>query len=104
MILKLERLRALLPECEALTSLAEECSELAQAALKYRRCLDGTNWTPKTEEECLDNLREEIGNVMCCLVAAGFVTEDQPVGHLLSRAKADRWLSRLEAHRKEAKP
>ena len=104
MILNLERLTQLLPECEALASLAEECAELAQAVLKYRRCLDGTNWTPRTEAECLDSLREEIGDVMCCLVVAGFVTEDQLIGQLLSRAKADRWLARLEAHRKEVRP
>lgn len=35
-----------LPEAEVLAQLAEEVAELAQAALKLRRALDGTNPTP----------------------------------------------------------
>ena len=101
MILNLDKLIDLMG-IESLAALAEECSELAQAALKYRRCLDGTNWTPKSAEECQDNIREEIGDVLCCLIVSGFVEEDQTVGSLLSPAKADRWLARLEAHQKEA--
>lgn len=37
----------ILPKTEILAQLAEEASELAQAALKLRRALDGTNPTPK---------------------------------------------------------
>ena len=33
----------ILPKTEILAQLAEEASELAQAALKLRRALDGTN-------------------------------------------------------------
>ena len=58
----------ILPKTEILAQLAEEASELAQAALKLRRALDGTNPTPKSVAEC------EIG-----------IT------------KYKRWLSRLEA-------
>lgn len=36
-----------LPREEILAQLAEEASELAQAALKLRRALNGTNPTPK---------------------------------------------------------
>ena len=43
----------ILPETEILAQLAEEASELAQAALKLRRALDGTNPTPKDIEECV---------------------------------------------------
>ncbi len=39
-----------LPKAEILCQLAEEASELAQAALKLRRALDGTNPTPVTIE------------------------------------------------------
>lgn len=42
----------ILPKTEILAQLAEEASELAQAALKLRRALDGTNPTPKSVEEC----------------------------------------------------
>lgn len=37
----------ILPKTEILAQVAEEASELAQAALKLRRALDGTNPTPK---------------------------------------------------------
>lgn len=99
-----DRIIEILPEPELLAALAEECSELAQAALKLRRFLDGTNWTPKTRIECIDSVWEELGDVLACLVAAGFLTEEQPVRDFLSKEKADRWLARLEAHRKEAQP
>lgn len=46
----------ILPKTEILAQLAEEASELAQAALKLRRALDGTNPTPKSVEECLENI------------------------------------------------
>lgn len=43
--------------------LAEECSELAQACLKYARILRGENPTPKTQTEVLDNIIEEYTDV-----------------------------------------
>lgn len=48
----------ILPKTEILAQLAEEASKLAQAALKLRRALDGTNPTPKSVEECLENIQE----------------------------------------------
>ena len=53
----------ILPETEILAQLAEEASELAQAALKLRRALDGTNPTPKSVEECEENLLEELADI-----------------------------------------
>lgn len=52
----------ILPKTEILAQLAEEASELAQAALKLRRALDGTNPTPKSVEECLENIQEEMAD------------------------------------------
>lgn len=40
----------ILSKTEILAQLAEEASELAQAALKLRRAMDGTNPTPKSVE------------------------------------------------------
>lgn len=57
----------ILPKTEILAQLAEEPSELAQAALKLRRALDGTNPTPKSVEECLENIQEDIH----CLTRTG---------------------------------
>lgn len=50
-----------------LEQLAEECSELAQAALKLARLERGENPTPKTEEECVKDLIEELGDVNLCM-------------------------------------
>lgn len=46
-----------------LEQLAEECAELAQAALKYSRALRKENPTPKTEMECVKDLMEEAADV-----------------------------------------
>lgn len=52
---------------EILCQLAEEASELAQAALKLRRAYDDKNPTPKTVEECTKLLVEESADVVLCL-------------------------------------
>ena len=45
-----------LPLTELLAGLAEECTELAQAALKLRRVFDKTNPTPVTETDAIIRL------------------------------------------------
>ena len=47
---------------EILCQLSEECAELIQACLKYRRSVNGL--TPKTEEETRIDLFEELGDVL----------------------------------------
>ena len=49
--------------------MAEEASELAQAALKLRRALDGTNPTPKSVAECQKAFEEEYADVVNCIIA-----------------------------------
>ena len=56
-------------EPAVLEQLAEECSELAQAALKYARKQRGENPTPKSFDECYDALQEEMADVMLCMEA-----------------------------------
>ena len=58
--------RDVLPESEILAQMAEEAAELAQAALKLRRVLDGTNPTPMTEGAARNSLVEEYGDVLNC--------------------------------------
>ena len=93
----------ILPKTEILAQLAEEASELAQAALKLRRALDGTNPTPKCVAECEANLMEEWVDVN---VAFDQLWDDKGVFQLIEldeeyqstiTKKLDRWLSRLEA-------
>ena len=55
-----EKIKGRLGDAEVLAQLAEECTELAQAALKLRRALDGKNPTPNTEEERRRALLEDI--------------------------------------------
>lgn len=84
----------------------EEASELAQAALKLRRALDGTNPTPKSVAECEANLIEEfadISNAINSLCEAWFGDDldsecefwDAELETEYSKYK--RWLSLLEA-------
>lgn len=58
---------------EWLAMLAEEATELAQAALKLRRTREpNALYTPKTEEQATADLIEEIGDVMACIENVGF--------------------------------
>lgn len=50
-----------------LEQLAEECSELAQAALKLARKERGENPTPKTLGECFKDLIAEMADVQLCI-------------------------------------
>lgn len=52
-----------IPVVEMLAGLAEEATELAQAALKLRRCYDQTNPTPTNPDRQYECLLEEIGDV-----------------------------------------
>lgn len=92
----IDAIREIMPLAEILTQLAEEASELAQAALKYRRTLSNSNPTPVTRRQAEDKLLEEIADVKLCLHVAGF----EAVRHKISvnrtiTAKAERWLKRL---------
>ena len=84
-----------LPEKEILAQLAEECAELAQAALKLRRALDGTNPTPRSEAECREALQEEIADVLVC--CAELPDGDGERIAYWTDAKRRRWRERLEA-------
>lgn len=89
-----------LPDVELLCQLAEEANELAQAALKLRRAIDGTNWTPKTLQECKDALAVEIADVENALAALDFGTTllDYDKVWVTRGGKMRRWAERLEEH------
>ena len=57
-------INTLLGCCELLAGLAEEATELAQAALKMRRTLDKSNPTPMTTGDASRNLNEEFADVL----------------------------------------
>lgn len=101
-----KKISDILPKTEILAQLAEEASELAQAASKLRRALDGTNPTPKSIAECEANLMEEfadISNAVKALCDAWFGDDLDSECEFwdaeleIEDAKYKRWLSRLEA-------
>ncbi len=57
----------LIGEAAMLELLAEECMELAHAALKLARVERGENPTPKQPEECREKVTEEWADVVICL-------------------------------------
>ena len=83
----------------ALGQLAEECAELAKAALKLQRIIYGTNPTPVTREQAEDALMEETVDVILTLDVieqeSGMRLFDMPE----YLRKFDRWVHRLEVAR-----
>lgn len=90
-----------LSETEILAQLAEEATELAQAALKLRRAIDGTNPTPKSVDECMESFFEEMADVDVCMEALSAFddmdTKDNSDFYDIKRIeKKERWLKRLK--------
>ena len=84
-------------EPAALEQLAEECCELAQAALKLARCERGENPTPKDEESCKQDVLSEFADVLACTSVLRELDWFDPniiSGNKLH--KLERWLERLE--------
>ena len=78
---------------EILSQLAEECSELAQAANKLRRVLHGT--TPVSREEAVSMLTEEIGDVFLMLdCVAGWGLTSIRAAERSAMRKNERWYER----------
>lgn len=82
-----------IPVTELLAGLAEEATELAQAALKLRRCYDGTNPTPADPDIQYECFLEEIGDVELYLDQMSI---NRQVIADYKAAKLERWKRRLE--------
>ena len=92
----LDIVRGKLSDPELLAQLAEEAAELAQAALKMRRVMDGSNPTPVTFERAHNNLLEEICDVETCVAALLYNTPTAvKVRADLRAEKLERWAGRL---------
>ena len=77
---------------EILCQLSEECSELIQACLKYRRTMKGL--TPKTEDEIRENLFEELADVLLNIQQVMYLFSDKDIKNSIEPIqtyKADRW-------------
>lgn len=86
---------------EILAQMAEEASEVAQAALKLRRALNGKNPTPVGVAHAYCCLCEEFGDVLNCLYAylddndleiEGFMYDAEST----AESKRYRWIKRLK--------
>lgn len=101
----LEYIAANLSDEDILCQIAEEVSELAQAALKLRRAITQTNPTPVTAEKAADNLIEEYGDTVVACVAY-FIKHDlidrKNVDILeKSNTKYSRWAQRIKESKKD---
>lgn len=79
-----------------LRQLAEECSELAQAALKYIRAL--RNETPMRTDEAIEHLTEEIADVRLMIDAVSATVlsvRDVDDVQTIKEQKLDRWKTRM---------
>ena len=97
----IEFIRDQLPDEELLAQLAEEASELAKAALKMRRVLDGRNPTPVRMSEAWANLQEEIADVLLCLQVLDINTDETEYQVTIGE-KLNRWASRLSEDKTES--
>ena len=77
-----------------LAGLAEEASELAQAALKLRRVLNGKNPTPIGVQEALLAFDEEVADVELYLEQVALKDCDR-IRSIRNR-KLARWIERLK--------
>lgn len=80
---------------ERLAQLAEEATELAKAALKYRRTLDDENPTPVSKDEAFKNLLEEIDDVALCLDIVSLKWRIE-FNSLQKEQKLRRWVERIK--------
>lgn len=74
---------------------AEECNELAHACLKFSRKIRNENPTPKSEEECIEELIEEMADVQLCMGLLVHNTDD------ISVESIESWLMFKENRMKE---
>lgn len=95
---KLLYIRSNLSLAAMLEQLAEEASELSQAALKKARKLREENPTPKSLSEIDNNLSEEATDVELCLD----VLNQKPMLRIYE-FKLDRWYRRVIQKKEEAK-
>jgi NTP pyrophosphatase (non-canonical NTP hydrolase) len=95
--LQKDTIRTHLSDDELLCQFAEEATELAQAALKYRRAITGTNPTPVTIREAHSELLKELADLKNCIDVLNLDSSVNRAQMEYVRAeKMRRWVKRLE--------
>ena len=97
----IEYIREKLGEEELLCQLAEEAAELAQAALKLRRCITGKNPTPVTAMQAEANLVEELADVQLVAEVLNRGKRIQEKLNEIGDKKTERWSKRIEEDRND---
>ena len=94
-ITKINEIADKLGKEEILCQLSEECSELIQSCLKYRRTMKGL--TPKTETEARDSLFEELADVLLNIQQMMYLFSNEDIKDSIKSIqtyKIDRWWRR----------
>ena len=94
-ITKINEIADKLGKEEILCQLSEECSELVQACLKYRRTMKGL--TPKTETEARDSLFEELADVLLNIQQMMYLFSNEDIKDSIKSIqtyKTNRWWKR----------
>ena len=92
-------IRSAVPRAELYAGLAEEAAELAHAALKCRRAIDGTNPTPVSEEAAIAAVYEEVADVILYLGTLGLIERVDLINEVETTCfddKLARWKDRLQ--------
>ncbi len=93
----IEKIQSLTTTPELLCALAEEASELSQAALKYRRTLVSDSTTPVQRNDAWNRMLEEIGDVLLCIQTLEIDASSNADDIMYTMEwKAERWLRRLQ--------
>ena len=94
-ITKINEIADKLGKEEILCQLSEECSELIQSCLKYRRTMKGL--TPKTETEARDSLFEELADVLLNIQQMMYLFSNEDINDRIKTIqsyKTNRWWRR----------
>lgn len=85
-----QKIRDIIGRPAAVEQMAEEATELAQAALKYARTLRKENPTPVTMEEAWERVKEEFADLLVCADVVGLQPDVKTMYE-----KRTRWVDRL---------
>ena len=82
-----------IPVEDLLVGLAEECAELAQAAIKLQRIIVGNNPAAIDRHTAFENITEEIADISLYLDALYY---DKDRVDNIKQEKLNRWVGRLQ--------
>lgn len=96
----LEYIRSRLTQANLWGQLAEECTELAQAALKMQRMEQGANMPRKDRIECMQAVIEEHADVALCFEMLNW--QDKEPRQDIREIKIARWAEHLKKEENQA--